>query len=89
MLAPKGKGAFAGESGNVSWAVLIGGGSAGELSSDGYLAVAAHNKETKTTELMRFGGSELSYKGTSVKGTKEDAFGTIEGGKLKSTVETK
>jgi len=76
-LEPKGPRAFAGRSGSTSWVVLVGGGTAEGLRSDAHLAIAAHNAETDATEVLRVGGTELTYNGAPLLGDGPDAFAPV------------
>ena len=87
-LERRGENAFVGADGDVEWTVLVGGGEAGGLASNAHFAVAAHHKKTGATELMRFGGSELSYNGVAVASDAADVFAVLDNGKLKSVQTT-
>src|SRR5206468_1422616 len=70
-----------GKLGDIAWTALVGGGSEGGLESDAHLAIAVHNAKTGTTEVMRFGGKTLVWKGVKVEATSEDAFAVLRDGK--------
>jgi hypothetical protein len=72
----------------VTYAILVGPGTAGGLESDAHLAVVVHNDKTGQTELMRFGGKTLAYKGTRVESAAADVLAVVTGGKLTRTVTT-
>jgi hypothetical protein len=74
--------------GDVTWTVLVGGGSPGGLESDGHLAVAVHNAKTGQTEVMRFGGKTLNWQGTKTEAPAEDVFAAIGAGKVTRMVTT-
>lgn len=82
------EGAYTGKSGDVTWTVLVGGGSSSGLDSDAHLAIAAHDAAKGTTEVLRFGGERLSFKGVALDGEAVDLFGSIEGGKVRKATET-
>jgi len=82
VLEPKGGNAFVGRHGKVVWVVLVGGGSAEGLDSDAYLAVAAHDTEARSAEVLRFGGTRVAFAGIAVPGDGADTFGVIQDGKL-------
>ena len=79
---------FVGKAGQVTWIVLIGGGSANGLESDAQLAIAAHDAESGRTEVMRFGGERLAFEEVALASKTLDAFGVIQGGRVKKVIET-
>ncbi|MDP6113015.1 MAG: heparinase II/III family protein [Planctomycetota bacterium] len=88
LLLREEKSAYVGKSGPVTWTVLVGGGSSNGLESDAHLAIAAHDTEKGMTEVLRFGGKRLSFKGVSIGGRSPDVFGVMDEGKLKQSTET-
>jgi hypothetical protein len=88
LIARAGDNVYTGKSGGTTWTILVGGGTAHGLRSDGHLVLAAHDEKTKTTELLRFGGSHLEFNGIDVPGNATDVFGTIKQGKLIKALST-
>ena len=81
-LQAKGKGAYLGRAGDVSWAVLVGPGKAGDLTSDAYLAVAARHETTGAVEVYRFGGKDLQIEKLSLPDAAADVFAVLAKGRL-------
>jgi hypothetical protein len=77
---------YRGTAGDRSWVALVGGGAADGLETDGHFAIAVSEAKTRRAELMRFGGTALSYRGAKVPGSGEDAFAVVQDGKVLRTV---
>ena len=88
-LEARGRNAWVGRQGKVSWVVLAGGGAVGGLSSDAHLAVAAHDERTAAAEVARFGGTRLAFRGLPIPGDAEDLFGILQNGKLTRVLTTR
>jgi len=88
-LESRGRNVHVGRRGPLSWVVVVGGGAAEGLVSDGHLAIAAYDAQSRTAEVLRFGGRHLEFKGVTIPADSEDVFGVIQGGKLGRVVSSK
>jgi len=76
------------KSGDASVVAIVGGGTTGGFDSDADIAVAVENPTTGRTEIMRFGGTQLAFRGTATDSQAEDVFAVIAKGKVARIVET-
>jgi len=77
------------QSGGVRTTILLGGGTTGDLQSDAHLAVAVQALASGRVEVMRFGGSRLTYGGVGIASEAEDVLAVIKGGEIVEVEETK
>ncbi|MBM4030747.1 MAG: hypothetical protein FJ291_03075 [Planctomycetes bacterium] len=78
LLEAKGKGVFVARAGDLSWTILVGGGTCDTLTSDAHLALAARSLRTGSAELFRFGGRRLEFAGRTFPGDGEDLFAAAQ-----------
>ena len=76
------------KSGSASGIAIVGGGSAGDLQTDAHIAIAVDHPSTGRAEIMRFGGSQLVYRGVVIDSGAEDVFAVTESRKVVRIVET-
>jgi hypothetical protein len=76
------------KAGDVTGAVLVGGGTVDGFSSDGHFAIVVQNRKTRRTEMMRFGGTQLTNGNVAAKSSADDVFATLAGGRVERVVET-
>ncbi len=84
----KGKGnAYHGSVGAVRWIALVGKGQSDGFASDGNFALAVHDTKKGRTELFRFGGTKLSFRGKAIASAATDVFAIIQNGRVEKVVE--
>ena len=64
--------------GDISWTAIVGGGKADGLESDAHFAFAVRNRKKGRVELMRLGGSRLSFHGKSVISEADDVWSKMD-----------
>jgi len=80
--------AYQGRHGDVSWVAIVGGGAAHGLESDAHIAIAVESSKAAGSQVMRFGGSKLAFRGVHVDSTAQDVFADIRGRKNVRKTET-
>ena len=76
-----------GNTGTRRWTLIVGGGSAEGLRSDGHVALAVEARDGRC-EVVRFGGSALEHRGVKIESGATDVHAHVERGKVIRTVET-
>lgn len=77
-----------GETDVARWVAIVGPGEADGLASDAHFALCVEDKKSKRAELLRFGGSKLSLRGTAVESDSADVYAEMDGSKIIRTITT-
>lgn len=64
------------------WTALVGPGATDGLVSDAHFALAVQDDKADRAEVYRFGGSQLSLRGTKIESASSDVFAVLQGGKI-------
>lgn len=80
--------AYHGRHGDISWVAIVGGGATNGLEADAHFAIAIKSSKTGASEVMRFGGGKLAFRGVNVDTAASDVFAVIRNRGIARAMET-